>query len=41
MLLLDYFSLAAAAGPIAMPSPPSEEHGQALLFEDDEWAEHS
>lgn len=38
MVLLDYFLLAAAEGPIAAHSPPSVEGSQALLFEDDERA---
>lgn len=41
MFLLNYFSLAAAEGPIVVFSPPSMERGQALFFEDDEWAKHS
>jgi len=41
MFLLDYFSLAAAEGPIAVHSPRSVEGSQALLFEDDECAKQS
>lgn len=41
MFLLDYFPLATAEGPIAMPSPSSVEGSQALLFEDDECAKQS